>query len=413
MGSLNSLKKNTNKSLIFLKLKEHRLVIILIYISFFIDSLNAILIKIEGTHNNISLITRIIVELVFLFLLFKNRIIKPIYILIRFSSIASLGMLIVLPENIINSKDFFQNIITINKIIYFFIVLNIVFFYFKDKREVLFNFFEIVYIIFIISIFLGFIFNIPFLEAYPQDKRFGYKGLIVTQNETVGIFLIGLFYYIAKYDQYRNKSNIIFIFLILIAGLLTGSKANLFFLLLSFLFLYGYFLFHSKKISYSLFLLIPIGFSIDWEKIINIFEKTISYTRSFYDKGYDIWFVLLSGRNLRVEKMFNSIQELPYNLYHYLFGGFNFSAMGTEMDLFDIFQLFGIIGGLFFYYLYFKSMIQYSKKYKFIYLFIFIWFIVSTLGGHLIYNAVIPIYLSIMLLKFYDVQEYKKCLNKK
>ncbi|MBU1667541.1 O-antigen ligase family protein [bacterium] len=407
MGSLNSLKKNTNKNFTFLKLKEHHLVLILIYISFFMDSLNAILMKIEGTSNSISLVTRIIVEVVFLFLLFKNRIIKPIYILIGFISIASLGMLIVLPENIINSKDFFQNIITINKILYFFIVLNIVFFYFKDKRKVLFNFFEIAYTIFIISIFLGFIFHIPFFEAYPQDARFGYKGFIVTTNETVGIFIIGLFYYMAKYDQYRNKKYIISIFFILIAGLLTGSKANLFFLLLSFLFLYGYFLFHSKKISYSLFVLIPIGFLIDWEKIINIFEKTITYTRSFYDRGYDIWFVLLSGRNLRVEKMFNSIQELPYNLYHYLFGGFNFSAMGTEMDLFDIFQLFGIIGGLIFYYLYFKSMIQYSKKYKFIYPFIFIWFIVSTLGGHLIYNAVIPIYLSIMLLKFHDVRNIK------
>lgn len=395
------------------KIKEHILVLALVYLGFFIDSINAVLIKVLGENNSLSLVNRILTEAVFVTLLLKNRIYRPIKYLIFFFSIAIIGMLFTVVLQITNIPELLQNIVIVNKVLYFFIVVSIIYYYFDNQREILFKFFEIVYFIFIISILFGFIFQIPFLESYPQEKRFGYKGLIVTQNEAVGIFLIGLFYFSAKYEQLRNNMSIVYIIFILIGGLLTGSKANMFFLTLSTVLIYIYYVFKSKKMAKTVILFIPILFMIDWNRIFDIFSTTINYITSFYNKGMDIWSILLSGRNWRVQDMMQEIANEPYFWYNYLFGGFNFSRMGTEMDMFDIWQLFGFIGTSAFYIIYISTIINYSKKSILVYLFLIVWLIASSLGGHLIYNAVIPIYLSIMLLRFTQVHESKICLQEK
>ena len=148
------------------------------------------------------------------------------------------------------------------------------------------------------------------------------------------------------------------------------------------------------------------------------FVKLVEYATS--DKGrtallffYDAiekhgWLsMLLSGRddyvNTKVVAVINS-----WNIINYLFGGQDQNRFCIEMDFFDLFLFFGIIGSIFYLLLMFNTIFQVKKVYPFFLFFISCFFLLAFLGGHFFSSAVNSIYLCLVGMFFYVSHSIRK-----
>ena len=295
---------------------EFFIVLFIIYFSFFIDTTNALFKRATGEYPIFSLVNRFVAEIIFIILLMKNKIHKQLFVILFFIIINSFGIIISLFSVDMRLIDIGTNFVIVNKTLYVFIILPIIIYYFNEIREYIFNFFKIAYFVFASSIIIGVLFNSPLLQSYNQGIRFGSKGVIVTTGQAVGIMVIGLLFFIAEFDATRKIKNIIFTLLIFISGMLTGSKSSLLILPVSFLFIFFHNFLNSKKFTKFVLLILPFIYLINWSNIFKIYNSTISYLNHFYQKGHSLIYIISSGRNLRVEHLFNKIFQDDYSLYN-------------------------------------------------------------------------------------------------
>lgn len=297
-----------------------------------------------------------------------------------------------------------ENIILLNKYLFFFIVYYFIYMIFKDSDtnlRKLFNLYETIIILNSILIFIGFIFKIDFLKSYG-DFRFGYKGLIFAQNEVSLFYLIAFFYSIYKF-RYENK--IILLLVVLVASFLLGTKVGMFLIpsitLMYFMFFYKRWI---SSISITLLGLILLFFIINVKMLIHesftllIKNKAFAYVIYHFQYG-DFMTALFSGRNnLLYSKFIPDIKE-NWNIINYLFGGTNLLRAGTEMDLFDLFLSFGIMGSLLYLYLLYKVII-FKNKYWFSFILFIVYLITAFLSGHFFTSALNSTYLAILILAY-------------
>lgn len=256
----------------------------------------------------------------------------------------------------------------------------------------------IVYMIFIIS---GALFDVAVFKSYGEGGRFGYKGIIIAQNEASGLVLAALF--IAGFNFVVKKSDIYDVALFIssaLSALLLGTKAAVLLPLMIMCIIavsrYGVL----KAVPYmsavvivgvAVFLLSYQGGLNDW------YSNSLAYFAyqfEVYAKG-DVMTFLLSGRNYKLSYVFNNfIYENPLYL---IFGGFPMGSYSVEIDFFDLFLLMG--GPIFMIYCFmlfraFRNNHPESITKYAVFALILVLAVANT-GGHVLYSALILPYLAV------------------
>ena len=348
-----------------------------------------------------SLIVRSVAELYFIFLLFQKK--QSVSVILK-ASIIVVIFFIGAWSAVHSYRDyhFSENFFMVNKMIFFFITLEVFRQYFKSPRvnHLLFKTFEVLIFVEVLTIIIGFIFNLEVFYSYDEFVRFGYKGLIPAQNETSGFFIIAFFYFANQVR--RSRRSIWKLLLVGGIGLLTGTKVSLLMPALLVVFI-GYWLKYRPQLALKLFIVsmfIVAAALFYKDYILNVASPTIDYIQYKVEKEGLSWlYVLTGGRNALVTDIVSSFTE-DADIVNYLFGGYDVGIRLTESDVVDVFLHLGLIGGIFFYVWYMQSMFFSTKINATHLLFVVIWIGVSIAAGHLVYSAINGTYLAILIYSF-------------
>ena len=388
-----------------LKVKHSSLILALIILMFIGDAANTVLLKTGSSFWRVSIFVRILALLYFTLLLIKvpqgRNLLKILIILLATFLIGAFSTY--MTEN---HYEWFENINIMTKMIFFFVCWQTFRLYFKSpsERSWLFKVFEFLILIQLLSILIGFIFDIDLFHSYSSFKRFGYKGLIPARNELSGFLLISFFYFVWKVKTYGR--GVLSLFLVLISGLLTGSKVAIS-LPIIFTLLLGYWsLIRNKRYVFFIVLFMFLVFFTlviwQWDYILQLITPTINYFKQQLAYGHNpsLLSIFFSGRDLLVKNLLNDLHS-NLNLVTMFFGGHELSKLSSETDLIDTFLFIGLLGTMIFYIFYIKTLLYCEGKRGFIQLlFVITWLIVSTFAGHLVFSAINSSYLAILVLAF-------------
>jgi hypothetical protein len=400
-------------SKINLRIKHSQIILILIIINFLADATNSILESSGAEFFRFSIIPRSITTIYFLFLALQNKSGRNLWkIVIFFYTVFLLGTLS--GYSLYEGYNLFTNFSAVNKLLYFFICYVTFKYYFRTKEEKsqLLQVFEYVLLIESITVLVGFIFHIDILSSY-QNRRFGYKGIIPAQNEASGFFLIAFFYYLMKVDILG--SNALKLILVMIAGLITGTKVAL---ILPILLIVQLVIWYSKgkikvgRIYLGLTFVLLIGLALYFKDyILSRYAPTIAYYEyRASTSGDNLIYVLFSGRLARPYEFITNY--LPrFDLLNILFGGLDRSVFASETDVIDVFAQFGIVGLLMFFTVYIRLLFQNGKNLNSVsLLFPIIWLGVAATAGHTVFSAINGGYLAILLMAFAYMGDYKRSI---
>ena len=218
------------------------------------------------------------------------------------------------------------------------------------KIEKLFKAYEVFFFVNLILIIVGFVFEFDLFKSYPNPNRFGYSGLMNRTNQISYISIIMILIYYYEWAYLKKKSYLKFLFVILVS-LLVGTKRIYFTLIIL-----GIFHFYKFRYQYNGkkgILSLALSFSIIlifWNSIKEVFFLKFKIFIDIYqDKGF--FSSLLSFRNNLLVQIIQE-QIIPkWNIFNIFFGGADFTIVRPEMELFDLFFFFGIIGVVIYIYL--------------------------------------------------------------
>lgn len=241
---------------------------------------------------------------------------------------------------------------------------------------------------------IGLLFKIKLFSTFPLGTpRFGYDGLILSQNEASIFYLLGMFVY--YYDWKVKKKPLKHLLFVLSICLLTGMKAVFLGVVLLAIF---HFL---SKMSLKKTIYLILGLSLSATTLV------LSFSKLKVIFGYYYWFFttkgflygILSGRNTFIES-----RIIPYikriDIVNYIIGGQNISNVKdylalVEMDFIDVFLFFGVLNGLVFLFVYKTYIVGYIRN-KFFYFVVVVFFLLSFFSGHFFTSSVNPIYIIIV-----------------
>jgi hypothetical protein len=302
-----------------------------------------------------SLIVRFIFEigmLIYLFLHLKRKELVPlIFILILFVLVFA-GQLI-----IGNSDKFFEHFVYFNKYVYMFILyifFSKLLFLEESKKDLIFDMFKLIILVHIVSVFIGLFFEIDFLKTfYDKDYRFGYNGFIKAANESsIVIVLILSFLYFRVIFENGSK---LLLFISIIFALLSGLKA-----VYAFIFLLGIYhaLIEKSKLILAIIIIFFVYIFIYADDILNneSIQMFISYYfRTVEDQGW--LYMLLSGRQEYLDLRLLELME-DWSFFNFLIGGQDITVYMVEMDFFDLFLFFGLLGSAIYLYLFYWLFVK-------------------------------------------------------
>ncbi|WP_298550543.1 hypothetical protein [uncultured Algibacter sp.] len=235
-----------------------------------------------------------------------------------------------------------------------------------------------------VLIILAVTFDFQIFRTYFTE-RFGYNGLLVTSASSSFIYAIAIVYMFAKYKNnlFKNWTN----YIILIAVVFVGTKALYLF---SFCFFGFYFWVYSninKRILVLLLVAVVVLVTYVFFFQFGIFNQIreeyglISSFFSFRDR-------------LLLERTIPYITE-NWSISNYLFGGINDLSTKSQMELVDIFYYFGILGGLYYLYIYLKAFFTFKPNINIVFLLGVLLFIVFLAGNFFTYSSIV-VYLVIL-----------------
>ena len=294
---------------------------------------------------------------------------------------------------------FLINVEIFNK--YIFII--IIFLFFKsipiEENKMIFQVFERLILLSVLLIFIGAIFHVDFFRTYfSNGKRFGYSGLLSKQSTVKYFFMIAIIFYI--YNRRFNYKSLLTLFLIIFAGILTGTKAVLLLLILLIPYLSFYLTLKYRKLF--LFSLMILGsmmiFYFD-TTVKTIFSASPVFLEVYNNDG--IFTALSSYRNELFFEHFITVLKNNWNLIDFLFGsrGHTIDYFRTGFAFADMILIFGIFGAIIYIILYYKNILSFKFNYKNGYL-IIVFFLVISISGNFFPNASVAIYMLILNLKF-------------
>ena len=256
----------------------------------------------------------------------------------------------------------------------------------KPKLK-LFKIFEYILLLNSILILVGLVADVPFFHTY-HGSRFGYNGLMVTSAASTYFYIIGLSYFLARYQK-GVVGNWKFWF-IAIASMIVGTKSIM--LVLAGL---GFF-YIIKYVSSPKFKLVLLAIAVF---IVLGFGYYLFFINSIFKWITENEGVLTSFLSLRDQVLIDF--TLPYiqenwNFWNYLFGGVSNFELRPQMEFIDVFFFWGILGGAAYLYFYSKSFFQYKVKDIVSMFILFLILIIIFLAGNFFYNTSVVIYVIIL-----------------
>ena len=249
------------------------------------------------------------------------------------------------------------------------------------------NFFEYVLIFNTVLIILGWIFEIRIFKTYA-GPRFGYNGLLVTSSASTYVYIIGICYFLLRYQR-KIILNWKF-WIVALGGVIVGTKSVILALAaLSVFYIIKYIRSKSLKlllIFFSILIILSVGYYI-------FFVNPLFY------KLRETNGIITSIFSLR-DQLFME-WTLPYvdqywGFWNYIFGGVSNFELRPQMEILDTLFFWGIIGGIAFGYFYFKSFFQDKIQGSTTIFILILILLIAFLAGNFLYNASIPIYLLIL-----------------
>jgi|GEM_PF-6182898 len=296
------------------------------------------------------------------------------------------------------------NFIILNKYVFIFLLTAVFYKLLEIEQYVdrICKIFEIIIIFNSLLIIVGAVFQVGMLETYAfnnQDylePRYGYSGLIYSQNEVTYIYILSVVYF---YKKYQVSSYTLKFFLVLLSAILLGTKGIYLFLLIFFL----YYL----KSSGRAFLLGLSTFFSGLLLAISNFGYLSSLFKYFFvqSESDDLIYVLSSGRNYLVMK--NFLNNIKASYVFLLFGGQDSSHNLVELELFDLINFFGIVGSLIYLYCYYKFVLRGVGEGYYEKMFLISLIIVAFFSGHLLSNINISFFMLCVLSYFHVKSENK------
>lgn len=363
-------------------------------LSYFFDGLNSVLLRTPGAYDRVSVFFRAGIEIYILIAFVFNEKFQR-----QFVFILVLCVLFIVGQASLSltadRSNFLESFIIENKYLYF-IFLSVAFIAVSNTKNFRADISKAMNVIFTLNnaaIILGLLFGLSVFASYYSigmgDFRFGYKGLIPAQNETSGVYFFGLAYYFREYFGRNNKRALPLLISTIVAALFLGTKAGVFFTSV----MLFYFLFKYRR-KLSLYLLLPtLGVvMIIWgTEIYNyLVFRVFAFVSSFYfSQGMSLFTVLLMGRN---ELLVSTAKWVfaHWTPLNYIAGG-SLVFHSTEMDLFDGYLMMGI--GFIFYLIYYIRIWVIRNHESDTLFLLSLFLVVSSLGGHMIYSAIVPAYM--------------------
>lgn len=238
------------------------------------------------------------------------------------------------------------------------------------------------------------VFDLPIFKTYYN--RFGSSGAFMTPSMITYFNAFALTYFLHKYINKRK--NLIELILVSIVCFLTGTKALIFFFLLT--------LFHftllqrlyAKKSFYMFFFGLIVLLILLKDKITEfIFVNFKPLLVVYEERG--LISSLTSLRDVNFRNNFFPVISEKWSLYNFLFGGTDFEIYRVEFEIFDVFLFFGIVGMLLYLFFYFKNIMNFNKMKRFGKVQMGILILTALISGNFLNNAPIAFYLIIVLNK--------------
>jgi len=381
----------------------------IIIFSFIADAITTIAITEGHSFYRYSLIYRLVIEiyLIFYFIRYFPRYHQYITLIILLTGAYLIGGSFYYYNY--SNADLLGSFIVFNKTIYFILIILFFMDHVNDPKFInriqkyVKIFFTINNCIIIISFLFGFDYFSSYSSLYDgESSRFGYKGLIPTQNEITGVYLFGLYIFFRDKFIYQKENSFLLISTI-ICTLLIGTKGGI----IALITVGGYYLF-KYKIKNTLFIGMPILIII-----FSYFTSQLKYLWKHYYYFYDyfifhsdvsLFSFLLSGRNLKFKEMLAKLSgnyqnvEGNWSAINTIFGGADLTWVNSEMDIVDGFILHGLFFVPYLIFL-FRVFIKYDKSFDNKVMF-FIFISIASFGGHLLFSAVIPMYFCFYIFTF-------------
>ena len=387
-----------------LRVSVANLIILFFIVVILADGANQILKYLDFNFFRVSIFIRFAGLIFFLLLLiYKRKAGIIIAIIVFFYGVFLIGSLAT--SHNYENYLWFENFSMINKMLFFFIVVQTLRTTFTNQknRDRLFLVFEYILLLQSIVVILSFLFRIEMFASYRSGIRFGYDGLIPARNEASAFFVIAFFYFLWKF--HIQQKGLIQLFLVALAALITGTKVVLVIPIIILMYVTREIIgMKGLKLRKQYFFATMIVLSIvtiaflQSDFIINTITPTLNYYSVRLDKlGFSILDILLSGRHFRTEVFISEF--LPrFNFVNYIFGGHDIAKFATESDLVDVFIRLGLIGGSLFFFLYLKFLLPTGQPITFTHLlFVFIWIGISVTAGHIVFSAINGGYLAILV----------------
>jgi len=268
----------------------------------------------------------------------------------------------------------------------------------ESQKRTLFLTFESIIIINSLLIILGFLFDIDLFQTY-KGERFGFNGLFVASSSGSYVGILSLLYFLIKYKKalFKKMKAII----VIVSLILVGTKSvyiSLFFVGL--FYVWYYFDSSFRKITFiSLFaLLIILAYTFFYS--FGVFNE-IRQERGIISS-------VLSFRNeLLVHRTIPFIQD-QWQWVNYLFGGLINLNTRAQLGFIDTFYFFGIIGGIYYLYLYYRSYFTFVINKKNVCLAIIL---IIFLSGNFFANTSLPLHLLVLKLMLEETNYSKTYEN--
>lgn len=265
----------------------------------------------------------------------------------------------------------------------------------KPKVHSIFKTFEWIMILNSLLIFLGLFFSIQLFNTY-QGSRFGFNGVFNAVSTGSYAYIIALLYFLLTYKE-KVVKNWKFIIIFISCGFI-GTKA----VYLAMAFSLGYLIVVSKipykKVALSFVAVLGAGaayyflFQYEFINKIRQADGLFSAIMSYRDQ-------------LFIEKTLPYINE-NWSWVNYLFGGVSDFDLRSQMDLIDVFFFWGIVGGAFYLYVFFKLFLPDTLNKTTIIFIAFLFFIVLLSGNFFVYSFV-TLFLVVFKLKAQELNMLK------
>lgn len=378
-----------------LKTKNNYTYIILLLSFFISEAIYKLLIDFDLKEVRIAGIVKFIIQLYMLYVIIKDREkhVKEI-ILISIVVITYVIGQLVLPDNsnLIKNIEYLNNALFIIITLLFFKSVNLSI---PDKIKAL-QYYEGIVIVNSIAIFVGYIGTIKYFKTY-EWLRFGYDGFLIKSSYASYFYLMAVFYFSQKLVNKKRRDIFLFIIVVL-AAILTGTKAALLSVGLVMLYLFFELRLYKNKVVISILSFSVLSLLLLIKTITNWFmEYSTTFGPVIKEKG--VFTALFSYRDLILTESLIPFIKENWSIWNYLFGGMGEILYKCGFDVLDIIYFFGIIGGIVYVCLLYRVFLPTHKK-KDIWFFIAMIIVVSSLGGNFFYNSSLAIFLCAIKFNF-------------